>query len=413
VRVALQEFSGSLKVEQVAPVLRSGGRVEQGVELLRLDRAPLERELRAAREALASARLAHQLLERDQKLEEAEARQALEQAELAAQDAARALERFEKVELPAAQKNLQLDLQASLNMLEDAREELSQLEAMYKGTQLATETKEIVLERARRDLRVSEERLALARTRARAVEEYEHPQQLRTHRDQARWTAADLQRAREKAGVEAERRRDALETSGRGLRDAEERLARLEGDLAAVARFVAPVSGLLAAAPEVRPGDVIDPQAPLSWVHEGALVARFQAAEEDLRVLAPGGAARVTLSAFGETPLAGAVEAVADLPAEGEEGRLVTVGIVLGGEHAHLRCGLACRVEVPGPKLSGVLSVPRGAVEVHDGRPSVQVWKDGEASRREVVLGAGSRERVVVLSGLTAGEQVVVPEEGQ
>lgn len=409
VRVLPLEYAGQLIVSVVNPLLRTGGPVEQGTVLVQLDPRPLQRELRAALEALASARLQRDVLEREQKVEEAAGRQELEQAELAARDAARALERFEKVEGPALQKDVQHDLQAAENALADEREELSQLEGMYKGTQLATETKEIVLERARRALRLSEERLGVARTRAAAVLEYELPLQHRTHQDQARWAAADLARARETQELAAARRRDALEAATRAARDAEELTVRLESDQSQALSVMAPASGLLAPLPDLRPGDVIEARATLTHVHEGPLVARIDAEEEDLRVLAPGAAGTVRLTAMGEVALPGTVAEVAVFPAE--EGKLA-VTVQLGGAHALLRFGLACRLSLPGPKLSGVLSVPRRAVKLEEGRATVQVWKDEQATPREVVLGQGNRERVVVLSGLAAGEAVVLPAEG-
>lgn len=410
VRVLPLEYAGQLLVTAVHPLLRTGGPVEQGTVLVQLDPRPLERELRAAREALASARLQRDVLEREQKVEEAAGRQELEQAELAARDAARALERFEKVEGPALQKDVQHDLQSAENSLADEREELSQLEGMYKGTQLATETKEIVLERARRALRLSEERLGVARTRATAVLEYDLPLQLRTHQDQARWAAADLGRAREAQELAGAKRRDALETATRAARDAEELMVRLEADRGAILSVTAPVSGLLAPLPDLRPGDVVEARAALTHVHEGSLVARIDAAEEDLRVLAPGAAGTVRLAAFGDVALPGTVAELAVFPAE--EGKLA-VTVQLGGAHPLVRFGLACRLTLPGPKLSGVLSIPRRAAAIEEGRATVQVWKDGQATPRDVVLGQGNRERVVVLSGLAVGEAVVLPAEGQ
>jgi hypothetical protein len=49
-------------------------------------------------------------------------------------------------------KNAELSVRSMENFVSNQREELQQLEQMYEGTELDTETKEIVLERARRSL---------------------------------------------------------------------------------------------------------------------------------------------------------------------------------------------------------------------------------------------------------------------
>lgn len=412
VRLLLEEFSGALTIKEVAPLLRRGGRVTANAVLAQLDARPLERELRAAREALDAARQAQSLLEREQKLELAAAAEELERLQLAAGDAARALEHHEQVEGPALLKDAQLELQAGVNQLDDEREELSQLEAMYKATQLASETKEIVLERARRNVKLGEERLAVTRTRHAALTGYELPLQLRQLQDASRYAAAGLSRARAHEALEVERRAQGLEAAARETRDAEEHVARLEADLALVQGGLrAPADGLLEAAPELRAGDQLEARTAVSQVHVGPLVARFDAAEEDLRLLDAGIQAQVTLCALGEVSLAGTVEDVAPLP-RGEEGaRPVTV--TLAGQHALLRWGVACRVEVAGPALRAVLSLPRRAVHQADGHTWVEVAGQDGVTRREVVLGPGNHERVSVAAGLQESEAVVVPPEGQ
>jgi hypothetical protein len=60
-----------------------------------------------------------------------------------------------------------------------------------------------------------------------------------------------------------------------------------------------------------------------------------------------------------------------------------------------------------GPKVAGV-TVPGAAVQGSGATGAVFVVRGDNVERRAVRLGAGGKDEVTVLSGLTAGERVVV-----
>src|SRR5207253_10024196 len=94
---------------------------------------------------------------------------------------------FERFHGPKMLKVAGLDVQGREQGVENQREELSQLEKMYKGTQLATDTKEIVVERARRALEMAEQWLAIARQDQSVPTDHAHHNRERDLRDEARW----------------------------------------------------------------------------------------------------------------------------------------------------------------------------------------------------------------------------------
>ncbi|MCO5167384.1 MAG: HlyD family efflux transporter periplasmic adaptor subunit [Planctomycetes bacterium] len=409
VTLDLEAFSGRLRALEVHPALRHGGRVEQGAVLLRVDPAPVERELRAAREALAAAKASLAQDEADHALQASAAQDALEQAQAAARDATEELEHFRAVEGPLMLASAALSLQAHEHHVDDQKEELAQLEAIYQGAELAPETQEIVLERARRNLRRAEEGLVQQRARTRAVTEREHPDRLRALEEQARWAAARLEQAQERQRLDALRREEQLAAARRGARDAEERLAELEGDLERLT-VTAPVGGAVEAT-DLRPGDPVAPGQAITTVHDTSrLVVRFEAAEDDLRLLAPGAKVRLRPLAFGEVALRGVVAAVQEVSGGGEGPTYATLVEVEGG-HPLLRVGLRCRVEAQGALARRALAVPRRAVTVSGGRATCRVWANDRATPVEVILGPGNRELVQVLRGLVAGDTVVLPED--
>ena len=112
------------------------------------------------------------LLQIQSEKREAELAQETAQAEL--EDAERALEEF------AAQRKLKLDeaqlsLERSMGQASDAELELAELQAMYDEEDFAEKTKELVLNRGRRNLEHSKRALALAKEELRQLVEHELP----------------------------------------------------------------------------------------------------------------------------------------------------------------------------------------------------------------------------------------------
>jgi hypothetical protein len=116
--------------------------------------AALERELPIAKEKLENARR-----EMADSVADAQATSAKLQKEFGL--AKTKLETFEKREMPSKTAKGQLDLQNAKDFLDMNKEELEQLELMYKEQDLADKTREIVIRRAKRDLERSQQRLAL------------------------------------------------------------------------------------------------------------------------------------------------------------------------------------------------------------------------------------------------------------
>jgi multidrug efflux pump subunit AcrA (membrane-fusion protein) len=73
-----------------------------------------------------------------------------------------------------------------------------------------------------------------------------------------------------------------------------------------------------------------------------------------------------------------------------------------------LKIGMTARVDVgTGERLKGVV-IPASAILEEDGRPMAYVQPEGERfERRELVLGGREGGRVLVRSGIKAGERVV------
>lgn len=98
---------------------------------------------------------------REHQLADAQAEIAEAQVELAA--AERELQTFLERTAPQELEEARLSHDEAAYRAEEARAELAELEAMYKADQFAAMTKELVLQRGRRQLEVAERRLALSK----------------------------------------------------------------------------------------------------------------------------------------------------------------------------------------------------------------------------------------------------------
>jgi hypothetical protein len=199
---------------------------QQAKERARKDRerqrklARLERELEVARLNLAKTRLA---------AEQAEARhgESVARAEAELRLARERLRIFEEITAPQRIARAELNLRGSEDGHTEAREELEQLELLYREEEFADQTKEIVITRARRRLERSARELELQQAELEALRSTHLPLE-RFEREQEVWqketALAQLQRERE-LSVLADRV---------ALLNAEGEITRLENELADV-----------------------------------------------------------------------------------------------------------------------------------------------------------------------------------
>lgn len=74
---------------------------------------------------------------------------------------------------------------------------------------------------------------------------------------------------------------------------------------------------------------------------------------------------------------------------------------------SRLQSGMFVQVDLVTEVLEKVLVVPAGTVSTYLGQPCVYIAKDGYAKRVNISIGSSSDSHVVVMAGLTAGDQVV------
>ncbi len=128
--------------------------------------------------------------------------------------------------------------------------------------------------------------------------------------------------------------------------------------------------------------------------------------EKNMGQVAIGQKAIITLTAYPGREFEGQVTWIADIV--DEKTRTLRVRIEVENKERALRPGSFARVKIDTASSKEVLAVPALAVQRQKAEQIVFVaMGDGLFSRREVTVGARSRDTVEILSGLEAGEQVV------
>lgn len=151
-------------------------------------------------------------------------------------------------------------------------------------------------------------------------------------------------------------------------------------------------------------------------VMAGSLLLRLQAvdslevqvwiSENDIAYINKGDRATVSLSGLPGQKLSATVESVGVNAHRGTGN--YPVELIVEQEALLVRPGMTATVEIQGVYIPDVLLLPEQALVDRGRRKVVYRIEEGRARRVEPLLGAGFSDRLLVLSGLNAGDEVIV-----
>ncbi|WP_246196460.1 efflux RND transporter periplasmic adaptor subunit [Aquisphaera giovannonii] len=193
---------------------------------------------------------------------------------------------------------------------------------------------------------------------------------------------------------------------------AEARVARAKVDLA-YARIVAPFDGVITSR-NYHPGAFISSAAaggrePLLTVARTDLMrVVVRVPDRDVALAQPGDRATLVVDALGNRRFEGAVSRVGE--SEDHASRTMRVEIDLPNPDGALREGMYGRAVIALEPSTGRLSLPTACVldRTGKGRGVVQLVREGKVERASVELGVDDGKLVEVVSGVGAGDQVVL-----
>ncbi|MBL8729616.1 MAG: efflux RND transporter periplasmic adaptor subunit [Planctomycetes bacterium] len=243
---------------------------------------------------------------------------------------------------------------------------------------------------------------------------------LRASADQARAVLRVAETRRDKAQLDFERSRelvqqgiaapDRLDTDRAAYDAAEAEVERARQNVAGAetalgfATIRAPITGIVVDK-QVQPGDVVQPGQPICTLYDPSRLQLVAVVREDLAGrLRVGQSVSVTIDALGE-PCAGTVSEI--VPTAESRSRSFEVKVT-GPCHPGVVTGMFGRLQVPLDTVDE-LRVPQRAVQSIGQLDFVRAVVDGRPVRRYVRTGRRRDADVEILSGLVAGEVVLVP----
>lgn len=176
---------------------------------------------------------------------------------------------------------------------------------------------------------------------------------------------------------------------------------------ASFTRITAPVDGIVLSR-QVEVGNLASARTPLVDLAAGAgLLLRVPVSELEVVRLRPGDAAAVRVDALPDVALAARIARI--FPSAEGASRQVTVELALPDPPAAVRPGFLARARMVLERREGALLVPEAALQRGSETPHFVWVLDGDTARVRPVEPAERVDgRVVIRSGLAAGEEVVV-----
>ncbi len=330
------------------------------------------------------------------------------------------LKKFRDEDRALMEKMAHYQVKSSANYLDYAKEELKQLEKMYRSKDLTEETEEIILKRQRNYVEQAEFYLKMAETDRDEVLKYLLPRREQMLVENGVKLALALERIRATAPLALSQKRLALDKMKYERDKATDRLGKLKRDRDALT-VKAPADGVVyhgkcvrgqwqAGMPLARGAMLQQDQVLLTVVKTRPVFVRAVVEEKDLHHLRPSLRGKAEADAFPDKKLSAFVESLSAVPVSA--GKFEARVAVEAKDADALVPGMACSVKLVAYRNADALAVPLTAVQtddLDDEKQYVNVHgKDGKPEKRYVTLGKKSGDKVEVVKGLKEGDEVLV-----
>ena len=168
----------------------------------------------------------------------------------------------------------------------------------------------------------------------------------------------------------------------------------------------APISGVIAER-HIKVGNTIQPNTVVFKVTDlEPLLAYVHAPERELRQLAPGQPAQITVDALPDHDFLGKIARVSPVidPATGT----FKITVEVDDPTAKLKPGMFARVGVIYERRENALQIPRTAIVDNDGQASGFIVNNDKAEQRDIQTGLANAGSIEVTTGLKRADKVVV-----
>jgi len=411
----------------VEEVVEHGARVNKGDVLVALETKKIDEAIRDQELALRLTRLSVEQAEEDVKVLAKSVPMDLASAERSKKHAEEDAKRFLEIDKALSQKSAHFSVKNSTNGLEYAREELRQLEKMYKADDLTEETEEIILKRQRNNVERAEFNLERAKVSSDRTLKVDLPRREVSMTRGLSKARLNWEKARAALPMQLRKKHLDLEKMKYDRKKTQERIGRLKKDRAAMA-VKAPMGGIVyygrcvrgvwpnsdALAAKLRCGGALKPHEVFMTVaRPRPVLVRAQVPEERLHHLVAGMEAKIVPKGYPSLKLKGRLESISAIPtAPGKFDAMIAVE--LPQQAKAIMPGMACNATFVPYAKRDALTAPAVAVfsdPLDEEKRHVYVAKpDQQSEKRPVTVGRTSAGKVEILKGLEEGEKILLKE---
>lgn len=407
----------------IAEIVPHGSAVKKDQVLVRFDDEEFLKKLRDAESAAAAGKLTQANAEVEFGTAEKFLPMQLQIAKIKAEETAEAWEYFQKVRREADVARANLMLKQSELRLDGEREELVQLEKMYKADDLIENTEEIIMKRQRESVKAAEIGLELTKIGHKRQMEVTLPREAVVLEREAGSAAIGFKEQEQNIPRSLELKRLALEDARIAAKRGAENLAKLQAEKNLFV-IKAPADGWFyyGTMQDGRwsPGDpakapmVLAPvvaRRPFAVVVPGTAALVLEAAVEEsvARTLKPELAGFASFTGRADVSFPVKISSVSATP--GIDGRY---RVTLSGQFPAdfpLVAGMTAAAQVIAYHQDAALTVPAKALNAADsGGWEVEIEEaEGRTKRVPVKRGLTAGDKVEILSGLTEDQSVIIP----
>jgi multidrug efflux pump subunit AcrA (membrane-fusion protein) len=403
----------------IRTIVDHGANVRQGDVLVALDTRKLDQVMEQMKTDLQGMLASLQIAEREQPLAEKSAPLELETADRMKREADEDLAYYMKTGRRQAEERANQGLRYATFSYEFAKEQLRQLEKMYKANDLTEDTEQIILKRQR--FQVDEEKLDLKN----AEIDRDHvlktilPRKDKLLNDVVIRQALVLEKARETNALALAQKKQSLHKMKFDVEKLRNTLDMLERERAAMT-IKSPADGVVyygkfsngqweastALDARLSPGGTISgDEVFMTILKPGGVIVRLMIEEKDAGLVKAGLEGKTETVFNPDAKLATKITRIALVPAA--PGKFEAIASVTS-EQA-LVPGMACTVKLVPYSKKDAIAVPASAVFEEDDAHFVHVVDaKGKDTKREVRPGRTSGGRTEILSGLKAGEEILL-----
>jgi HlyD family secretion protein len=339
------------------------------------------------------------------------------------------LKRFFEIDKPEAERTVHFTVKQSRESLEYAKEELRQLEKMYRSKDLTEETEEIILRRQRFQVVAREHYVRQAEFQRDQKLKIDLPRQEEHVRENAVKLAIELEKARSLSPLTLSQKRLSALKLKHDYSKSVAKLADLHQDREAMTVH-SPADGLVyygrsdrgnwpaaaATAQKLQRGGIIAPdEVFITVVAVRPIDVRAAVDEKDLLALTEPGVLKGQVTPAVDPQHRLPVRLTSVLPVAREPGKFDAVFALDSGETPLvIKPGMSCSVKLVPYRKENALTVPATAVFEDDLADALSYYvylakadKDGKYPRRPVKIGKSIGGRTEIVDGLAEADEIL------